>query len=390
MKLKKLVIASLVATTIASSMPLGTSPMVSKAMTYDLTMNIDEDSLADEPYEDTIHAQYLEDRAKVCSTAWAKAESDAKMTNAKALTMTVTKADTATAKKLHKELINGRKITLKIKGNKTNAKKIIKSLRNKIKKVNKVGVIFQYDSIKTSNGVTSVVIKKATSKDYNYACAFFKKLWTVAKLENAYHVAKANEFSEYGDYFSSYTTDKKRLFDLVTNTENFCDLSDIVKVFVLFDSGFFDSQDYDYRSNTDFCVYDVVTQEDKEKYGLSGAVTLKNLLYNKYAIEFYTVNLGVIQVLVQYLGVEKPKNFSYTPDNLTSYFTIIQAKNSDGILITAVVGKLDNDPYLVVNNGSKFSTWYENPSLEQERWDAYRKLATYMPKTPTWHLKNFY
>jgi hypothetical protein len=132
MKLKKLVIASLVATTIASSMPLGTSPMVSKAMTYDLTMNIDEDSLADEPYEDTIHAQYLEDRAKVCSTAWAKAESDAKMTNAKALTMTVTKADTATAKKLHKELINGRKITLKIKGNKTNAKKIIKSLRNKI------------------------------------------------------------------------------------------------------------------------------------------------------------------------------------------------------------------------------------------------------------------
>jgi hypothetical protein len=144
MKLKKLVIASLVAVTIASSMPLGTSPMVSKAFGDDIWTDeevltqIDEDSLADNTDfvsgEKADYAQLKEARTKICTIAWAKAESDAKMTNAKALTMTVTKADTTTAKKLHKELIKGRKITLKIKGTKANAKKIVNSLSNNLKK----------------------------------------------------------------------------------------------------------------------------------------------------------------------------------------------------------------------------------------------------------------
>jgi hypothetical protein len=211
-------------------------------------------------------------------------------------------------------------------------------------------------------------------------------LWTLTRYKYYYTYKYRNV-----NTFNNASDAEKNLFNLIyeNRNNNFCDLSDIVKVYLLFESGFFISGDYKYRSNTDFCVYNAVTSEDREKYGLSDEATLKSLLYNKYASSYF-YSIDAIETLVQYLGLERPLSYSYTPNNLTSYFTIIQAKNSDGVLIQAVVGKLNSNHILVVNTGNKNSDWTEFPSREQESWDGYRKLATYMPKTPTWHLKNFY
>jgi hypothetical protein len=373
MKLKKLIASSLIVATIASSLPASTCQAAHSGLMYlGIIRNIEAEDALDEI------------AAKICKTSWAKAQSDDKMTNDKALTMTVTKADTATAEKLHKELIKGRKITLKIKGNKTNAKKIIKSLRNKIKKVNTYGVIFQYDSIKTSNGVTSVVIKKATAKDYNYACAFYKKLWTLTRYKYYYTYKYRNV-----NTFNNASEAEENLFFLIGGTENFCDLSDIVKVYLLFESGFFISGDYKYRNNTDFCVYRSMSDSDLEKYGTSSEPTLKSLLYNKYTNNYFKT-LKAVKLLVQYLGVEKIQTDSYTPDNLASYFTIIQAKNSDGVLITVAVHNVSGSHTLVVNNENPNNIYAEDTSLEQESWDGYRKLATFMPEKPNWQISNFY
>jgi hypothetical protein len=286
--------------------------------------------------------------------------------------MTVTKADTTTAKKLHKELIKGRKITLKIKGTKANAKKIVKNLNNKLKKINKVGVIFQYDSIKTSNGVTSVVIKKATAKNYNYACAFFKRIWTLVKLDNAYYVESAKLNGRASVLGSTATEDEERLFNLITNTENFCDLSDIVKVYVLSESDYF-TCDYDHSDSSHNDVNGVYFGMIYV-YESTAKNSLKDLLYDNASGVCEDYARAEILTLKQ-LGITAYFNGNSSWNHAWS---VVQAKNSDGKLITVPF-----DYYLIVDNNSSTIT-------SKNAYAIYTEGLNNMPKKRNNYLKNFY
>jgi hypothetical protein len=114
-------------------------------------------------------------------------------------TIKVTKADESTAKKLHEQLLKGKKITLKVKGSKSAAKKLIKKLQKKIQQVNGQAVLFQYELGKKSGSYYLATISVDNAKLYKYSIKFVKKLYTNVKK-------KILESDVYADYLKDCET----------------------------------------------------------------------------------------------------------------------------------------------------------------------------------------
>jgi hypothetical protein len=115
-------------------------------------------------------------------------------------TIKVTKADESTAKKLHEQLLKGKKITLKVKGSKSAAKKLIKNLQKKIQQVNGQAVLFQYELGKKSGSYYLATISADNAKLYKYSIAFIDKIYTALREEietNEYYIQYLNDCKKY-------------------------------------------------------------------------------------------------------------------------------------------------------------------------------------------------
>lgn len=95
--------------------------------------------------------------------------------------ITVKSANDSTVKKIHEKLAKGKAVTLKVKGNEAASKKLLKTINNKIKKVNKQGVIFEYTKGKTSGGYTYYSVSNDQAGTYMYAVKFIEKLYKLLK-----------------------------------------------------------------------------------------------------------------------------------------------------------------------------------------------------------------
>lgn len=120
--------------------------------------------------------------------------------------ITVKKADKATVTKIHKQLIKGKAINLKIKGNASASKKLLNKVRSSIKKVNEQGVVFQYKKGKTSRGYTTYTVNSDQAGTYMYAAKFIKKLYSLVRNT----MVKDENFLNYYADFMKYPDQKTR------------------------------------------------------------------------------------------------------------------------------------------------------------------------------------
>jgi hypothetical protein len=128
-------------------------------------------------------------------------------------TIKVTKADESTAKKLHEKLLKGKKITLKVKGSKSAAKKLIKNLQKKIQKVNGQAVLFQYDLDKKSGSYYLATISADNAKLYKYSIKFIKKLYTNVKTKLLESETYANYLKDCETYPDEHERNLHLLYD---------------------------------------------------------------------------------------------------------------------------------------------------------------------------------
>lgn len=99
----------------------------------------------------------------------------------------VSQATNSAAKKIDKILSAGKPLDIKIKGTKKQATKIIKELKEKIKYVNKQGVVFQGNMHSDKNGYIIYSINENNATNYKYAVKFIKKLFQQVK-DNLYGI----------------------------------------------------------------------------------------------------------------------------------------------------------------------------------------------------------
>lgn len=134
-------------------------------------------------------------------------EAATKSTAKSATTIKVKKADAATAEKVHKQLYQGKSLTLQVKGNKSASEKLVKKLQAKIQKTNKQGVLFQYTAGTTKNGYTTYTISTENAKLYMYSVKFVEKLW-----KNTQTMVKAETTKAfYQDYLSNQNETERML-----------------------------------------------------------------------------------------------------------------------------------------------------------------------------------
>lgn len=110
--------------------------------------------------------------------------------------LTVKKVDTSLAKKVHERLYQGKPLTLKVKGSAKASLKLIEKLEKKIKKTNKLDVIFQYETGATKEGYTTYTVSSDNAKLYKYSVKFVQKLWNVVKEKYNQEIYSAS----YPDY----------------------------------------------------------------------------------------------------------------------------------------------------------------------------------------------
>ncbi|MCR5468379.1 MAG: transglutaminase-like domain-containing protein [Lachnospiraceae bacterium] len=119
-------------------------------------------------------------------------------------TITVKKANDSTAKKLHKAIIGGKGVTLKVKGNQSKAYKLLMKLEKKVQKVNGQAVLFDAYRQGEKGGYTYYEITSDLAKEYKYANKFVKKLYkTVRGLYDSQAESVTNalksDFKKYPD-----------------------------------------------------------------------------------------------------------------------------------------------------------------------------------------------
>lgn len=95
--------------------------------------------------------------------------------------ITVKTANASTLKKIHAKLSKGKAITLKVRGNESKSKSLLRQVNNKIKKVNKQGVVFEYKKDKTAGGYTYYTINSDQAGTYQYAIKYIKKLYSLLR-----------------------------------------------------------------------------------------------------------------------------------------------------------------------------------------------------------------
>jgi len=150
-----------------------------------------------------------------------------------AKTIKITKASTSTAKKIDKYLIKGTPVVIKVKGSASSSEKVVKKLQKLIKKVNKQGVVFQYEKVGKSGKYYTYKISKDNSKLYKYSVEFIKKLFT--KFQNGGNLPGGKWYEgEYGSGADSYNniTEYRCYYELykyykqMNNEMDFIDLFD--------------------------------------------------------------------------------------------------------------------------------------------------------------------
>lgn len=119
----------------------------------------------------------------------------------------------ATARKIHKNLTNEKKIILKVK-EKINEKKhhaTIKKIRKTVGKINKQGVGFTYHIIKESRKYTYYEITDA--KTYKYAQKFVKKLYSMTRKMIMNEETSVKFYNDYKKYNNLNTLQMHILYD---------------------------------------------------------------------------------------------------------------------------------------------------------------------------------
>lgn len=100
---------------------------------------------------------------------------------AAAKTITVNKADTKTAEKVHKYLYKGKELTLKVKGDSQKTKKTIKSLVQKVGVANKYDVVFHYTPKYQSGSYYYYSVSRENAQLYKYSVKTIKKIFRCAR-----------------------------------------------------------------------------------------------------------------------------------------------------------------------------------------------------------------
>ena len=151
-----------------------------------------------------------------------------KVTIKKCSTITVTKANLATAKKIHTKLMSGKEFVLKIKGSKAKSKKILAALQEKVKEVNGYDVKFDcgdttvfgnnnqlsasFMNYRSSGSYKLYTVGVSACKEYKYALTYFKNAEKRAGTQCWSKVRKVSwsEMSEVEKVICLSTGDKSR------------------------------------------------------------------------------------------------------------------------------------------------------------------------------------
>ena len=246
--------------------------------------------------------------------------------------ITVKEVTNAVAVKLDAALSKKESVTLKVSGTKSDSKKKVEKLRNLIGNVNKQGVVFLYNMKGKDGPYYRYMISKEYANTYVYSCSFIKDLfdrfktgrlpggdrWTYecwgptenelgeadsecAVFYNLYEAYKAEPAgTDIKEFFYNYVKTKTWrdgenprtflnkinqrtdgfyekaaiLYAGMFDCENFCELNDVMRVFLIHTSGYFDGD----RKTEYGMVYN-------EKYigssDISKSKLMKNLLDNK-------------------------------------------------------------------------------------------------------------
>ncbi|MCR5272611.1 MAG: hypothetical protein K6E13_06490 [Lachnospiraceae bacterium] len=125
-------------------------------------------------------------------------------------TVTVKEANESTAKKVHNIIYKGKAATLKVKAKGKKADKLVIKLSDKIKKVNKQGVIFGCTRSGTSGKYTYYEISNEYAKKYKYAVKFIDKLYD--NFRGNYEAKPKNVLKAYKKDYKKYPDEKTRKY----------------------------------------------------------------------------------------------------------------------------------------------------------------------------------
>lgn len=113
-----------------------------------------------------------------------------------AKTITITTADTQTAKTVHNALNTGKAVNLKVKGSKSSASKLMKQLANKVGEYNKFDVVPQYDGFNqasSDSGYRVYPLSSTETQTYKYGLLLVKDIVSTFKENMANGDAKKVE-----------------------------------------------------------------------------------------------------------------------------------------------------------------------------------------------------
>lgn len=225
-------------------------------------------------------------------------------------TVTVKKADTKTAKKLHTQLNKGQKFYVRVAGSKTASKKLLGKVNDKIEAVNELGVRFQFSSPKKQGKYTRYTVSADKAKSYKYAVQL------IGDIRKRY---LAGEFEFYE--IINDANDGERIKELVAGTK-FYKLSDAVKVYVL-------SRAFDNNGGSPYIQYN-----DGKKYkwctnDYSDSKILSKLLKGSMKGVCHDFTNSEI-VLCKQLGITCFYGISKKENHAMS---VARVKNSDGKLM---------------------------------------------------------
>lgn len=113
-----------------------------------------------------------------------------------AKTITITTADTQTAKTVHEALNTGKAVNLKVKGSKSSASKLMKQLSSKVGEYNKFDVVPQYDGssqASSDSGYRVYSLSSTETQTYKYGLLLVKDIVSTFKESMANGDAKKAE-----------------------------------------------------------------------------------------------------------------------------------------------------------------------------------------------------
>ncbi len=96
-------------------------------------------------------------------------------------TITVKKANKATANAVHKQLYAKKALTLKVKGNRDNSYKLLLSLEKQVQKANGQAILFDGCYVGQHGNYSYYEVSKDDAKEYFYANKFVKKIYKNAR-----------------------------------------------------------------------------------------------------------------------------------------------------------------------------------------------------------------